>query len=850
MDQLVVLQMIYEAFFKGVDGLQKINSKSIEGCCPELVAGLLDGMKKGRIDEEICRQLSNKLENIYEIKRAGDIILQAGYFRLAVETYSRALSLCSDPVMLPVLQNNLGRAYAASGDLGKAVYYYEKAADCFSREDDKAGLAHVLGNLGSAFRRHGDYDRAVEYCYKSLKTFEDISDAEGVAQMTGSLGRIYADMGERDLAARYFEKSLNDFEALGDQKSAAWILDRMGRLAAAAGEWDTAICRYHQSLSIFEHLGRSTSQGIVLSNLGRAFLELHEPDAAREPLERAVRLLPRHARPGYQNALSALAAAYCSLGEKSLKRAEDIERAALKMAELTHQDETELSGYEEEISSAEKARRKASRLFTLAADRYQELSASLPGSAEGRSQVKAEALLAKSRSYLALLGASTSDEKASSLAERALSALEGAAAHSSAEGRERILALQRAVSGMKEAYSSSLLKSDPDRAAGSISRAADHLLESLGGEEGPVTGGGGSVRGGILQSLKSIGAAAQCCKAKNRGAGWQQAVAQELLSAAEGLGTVSGAGVPARISSDLSMAARALQNAAGEKGDQMQEDVVQHDFSGVLDPARDALILLGGTVVRHFLGGIRGLEALPVWDESMRLLTSSGRPNLAVLEGRSKEEESHEVSERGEVRVKKLILADGTVEEPEAFPSENADPEEGWLVPMRLEVAGRDGDGALLRDEDRLLQETGCSEYEGEAVAEGDERARAQSGGPQEHVSPGDEGGDKPEGRDLPAGDDWQSGESMPDSLISANEGSSLQAEDGTELEEPAAGGDEFWLHSEGGLDRTESASSDLETEREPQFGPFNLSQGIAALKGLTIIVVMLLAVEAVLHLI
>jgi len=551
------------------------------------VAGLLDGMKKGRIDEEICRQLSNKLENVYEIKRAGDIILQAGYFRLAVETYSRALSLCSDPVMLPVLQNNLGRAYAAGGDLEKAVYYYEKAADCFSREGDKAGLAHVLGNLGSAFRRHGDYDRAVEYCYKSLKTFEDISDAEGVAQMTGSLGRIYADMGERDLAARYFEKSLNDFEALGDQKSAAWILDKMGRLAAAAGEWDTAICRYHQSLSIFEHLGRSTSQAIVLSNLGRAFLELHEPDAAASPGE-AMRLLPRHSRPGYQNALSALAAAYCSLGEKNLKKAEGLERAALKRPELTHQDERDMSGYGDEASSAEKARRKASRLFALAADRYQELSAALPGSAEGRSQVKAEALLAKSRSYLALLGVSTSDEKAFSLAERALSALDGAAAHSSAEGRERILALQRAVSGMKEAYSSSLLKSDPDRAAVSISRAADHLLESLGGEEGPATGDGESVRGRIHQSLKSIRAAAQCCKAKNCGAGWQQPVAEELLSTAEALGTVRGAGVPSRISSDLSMAARALQDAAEGEGGQRQKDVVPHDFSGVLDPARDA----------------------------------------------------------------------------------------------------------------------------------------------------------------------------------------------------------------------------------------------------------------------
>jgi len=136
-------------------------------------------------------------------------------------------------------------------------------------------------------------------------------------------------------------------------------------------------------------------------------------------------------------------------------------------------------------------------------------------------------------------------------------------------------------------------------------------------------------------------------------------------------------------------------------------------------------------VVRHFLGGIRVLEAPPLWDESMRLITSSGRPKLAALDGRSKEEEAHEVSESGEVRVKKLVLADGTVEELEPFPSENAAPEEGWLLPMRPEVAGQDSGRALLRDEDRLL----LQEDEGEAVAEGDKRARAQSGGQEEHIS-------------------------------------------------------------------------------------------------------------------
>ena len=48
MDQLVVLQEIYESFSKGGDGLQKISSKAIEGSCPELTAKLLKAPRMAR----------------------------------------------------------------------------------------------------------------------------------------------------------------------------------------------------------------------------------------------------------------------------------------------------------------------------------------------------------------------------------------------------------------------------------------------------------------------------------------------------------------------------------------------------------------------------------------------------------------------------------------------------------------------------------------------------------------------------------------------------------------------------------------------------------------------------------
>ncbi len=122
MNQLVVLQEIYASFSKGGDGLQKMDSKTIEGNLSGTTKQIAESTRKGRIDENLCRELSLKLQDVYEIKRLGDICRRAGLQDLAINTYNRAVSLCRDPILRPVLQNNLGRSLRPSGRSGESCF--------------------------------------------------------------------------------------------------------------------------------------------------------------------------------------------------------------------------------------------------------------------------------------------------------------------------------------------------------------------------------------------------------------------------------------------------------------------------------------------------------------------------------------------------------------------------------------------------------------------------------------------------------------------------------------------------------------------------------------------------------
>ena len=786
MDQLVVLQEIYESFSKGGDGLQEIDSKAIEGCCPELIGKLLEGSKKSRIDEDVCRKLSLDLQDIYEIKRLGDISRRAGMPGLAISTYNRALSLCRDQVLRPVLQNNLGQAYARQGDLARAAFYYQKSASSFSKAGDLTGFAHVLGNLGSAYRRNGEWEKAIEHCYRSLKTFEEKSDDLGIAQMTGSLGRIYADMGERELAARYFERSLKDFQKQGDKRSAAWVLDRMGRIASETLDRDKALGCYNQSLSLFEQQGQSQSQGVVLSNLGRMHLEMGETTAARESLEKAILLIGRNMQPNYMNTLSCLAATYSITAKNCLK-------------------EAELS-YEPGRGSSQSHRMEASRQFARASDRFLELASALP---DIQPEIKVAASMARSRSYLAKLSGDASDEEAVTLAEKAMSSLETAATNATDSKKTKIQSLQMTIAGMKEARSIKLLGSEPWRLIKAVTIAGENLMEGavdcLSGDTNICLATG---LGNFVASLEAERSRIDPSERLYAAASNFRSAGKHFLAAEKGQN--EGA------ARKLCEAAGILEGQASREG-HIQDEMRHSQLS--FGPERDALLLIAEVMIDSLLEEIDDGSTIFTWDEALNLVPEVGKfvgaekIEIDELEAESNPEPiaendlpDLEISPERSV-ARGLILADGTLEASEGFVSEIVSPEEGWLVPVSASLPCKSYDRIFLPP--KYQQFSGATSItmkpEMEIVGRDEDRIEG----------PTDEPVDKPIEEFSYRGRNTESQETKLESTDTVAREAIPEPED---------------------------------SSTEAQEGPFSRTRAVLLLKALTVLVVMLLAIEAILY--
>ena len=620
MDQLVVLQEIYLSLFKGERALESLDPESIEGSCPELIAQLLKGSKKGQIEEAVCLKLVDCLEDVFEIKRLGDICREAGLFGISIMSYNKALSLCSDESICSVLFNNLGQTYSRQGDLARAVIYYQKAADGFERAGDATGLGHVLGNLGSAHRLAGDWDKAIERSYKGLKIFEEAKDGLGVARMTGSLARVYFEMGEGDLAERYFEKSLKDFQRLGDKKSAARILDWLGMIAQEKKEWEKSLSCFRQSLALLEEIGQSKSTGIVLCSLGRMQLEMGEAESARKSLERADQLVPKSLQPARQNVLSALAATYSVLAKDCLEKAEGIPKT---------------SGGRDE-----KAQARASELYALAADRYLELAQTLK---VDHPEIRLAAEITRSRSYLSGLDGNLKDAEALSLVEKAAAALKSASRSATGSKKAKIEGLERTLAGMREAWSVGLMEREPWKLMKSVSNAAEFLQSGCSDS--------GEAEGVLCQALQSLSASIEAERARKDP---QECLLESSvhLRHAEKQFMAVGTEDARRRGQRIGEAAGIIEGLAG-KGRSLGGQEASSSTTDILSykPQKEAILLIARVLMNTALSEIDDTATILKWNEALKLTESRAKPSAGQgvkgqeLQGRQREVKPEPISQ-------------------------------------------------------------------------------------------------------------------------------------------------------------------------------------------------------------
>lgn len=559
-----------------------------------LVGKLLDGCKNGRVDENICSKLADALQDIYELKRLGDICRKSRFFELAIKCYNRALAICRDQTVRPILLNNMGQVYALAGNQRRAIVYFLKAEDGFETIGDLSGVAHIMGNLASAYRRSQEWDKAVECSTKSLKIFEQIEDEFGTAQMTGSLGRIYSEMGRRDLAEKYFGKSLNDFRRLGDERSVAWILDKLGNISSENGSKNEAQNYFTESLKLFEELGQEQNSGIVLSNIGRMHLEKGNHSAAKDSLERAMRLLSKDTQPAYQNNLALMAANYSLQASKYVEEAEKAKLDALN---------------ERRDRAGEDKLRMASQYYARASDHYQEL-ASFPRTQ--MPEIGISASFTRSLSYLALLQSGISENEAIILAERAISALNGAVANAQCNERDKIEAFQGILKGIKEVLSADPTEKDSRRLTKSLSNSIEFMMAAAHQS--------GEVNACLCSALQNLNAAVDDEQRKGDPSRFLGTVASQLRLARKHFQTYeTDQGKFGAFKTDE--AARQIDELTGIAMRSSQYSYMVLDSTNY-QGHNSALLAIGWALLINYLNDETITSRIFAWDESFNLVES------------------------------------------------------------------------------------------------------------------------------------------------------------------------------------------------------------------------------------
>jgi tetratricopeptide (TPR) repeat protein len=211
---------------------------------------------------------------------------------------------------------NLGNAYAALGQVERAISHYQQALAISREIGDRRAEGSSLGNLGLAYAALGQVERAISHYQQALAISREIGDRRGEGAHLGNLGLAYADLGQVERAISHSEQALAISREIGDRRGEGSDLGNLGLAYAALGQVERAISHSEQALAISREIGDRRGEGSDLGNLGNAYRNLGQVERAISHSEQALAISREIGdRRAEGNALGALGNAYAALGQ-------------------------------------------------------------------------------------------------------------------------------------------------------------------------------------------------------------------------------------------------------------------------------------------------------------------------------------------------------------------------------------------------------------------------------------------------------------------------------------------------------------------------------------------------------
>ncbi len=108
----------------------------------------------------------------------------------------------------PSLLIKLGNVEYTTGNLLKALTYFNEALEQAKSTKDSITSGICLGNIGLIYKAKGDSDTALKYHEEALKIDREIGYKQGEANQLGNIGIIYKAKGDSDTALKYLQDAL------------------------------------------------------------------------------------------------------------------------------------------------------------------------------------------------------------------------------------------------------------------------------------------------------------------------------------------------------------------------------------------------------------------------------------------------------------------------------------------------------------------------------------------------------------------------------------------------------------------------------------------------------------------
>jgi predicted ATPase len=199
--------------------------------------------------------------------------------------YEESISILKDSITkfrkhnlfdkVSLYQLSVGKNYFMSGRLDEALHSYQEAlenseniTDGYERDKMKA---KIYGDMGIANDYSGNMEKALEYYNKQLALTEKLNLKVEKALAIGNIGIIFHLNGDLNKAKEYYEEKLKISDELGRKLDMAQILNNMGFLYKDLNDFTKSVKYHKKSIALSKEMSDFSTMSNAYINLGHTY---------------------------------------------------------------------------------------------------------------------------------------------------------------------------------------------------------------------------------------------------------------------------------------------------------------------------------------------------------------------------------------------------------------------------------------------------------------------------------------------------------------------------------------------------------------------------------------------------